>query len=264
LIDLNLGCPQKIARRGNYGAFLLEKQETVLDILTHLVENSGTLISAKIRIFEDREDTFEYCQKLAKTGICMLTIHGRTRFQNKERIGDSDWPFIRRIKESLSIPVISNGSVREFKDVQKCLKETKCDGVMSAEGILENPSLFSGEELKDMDVIAKEYMEFVIKYPDQISYVKSHLFKLFHSGLKIHTDLRTRLGKGRTYEEFNGIVKEMGQRRKDMPLEDKLGWYKRYWKKTEIKPELAKKDDSDLKKEEATSENKDLKKIKLK
>ena len=59
-----MGCPQKIARRGNYGAFLLEKQETVLDILTHLVQNSGTLISAKIRIFEDREDTFQYCQKL--------------------------------------------------------------------------------------------------------------------------------------------------------------------------------------------------------
>lgn len=242
---------------------MLEKQETVLDILTHLVQNSGTLISAKIRIFEDREDTFQYCQKLEKTGICMLSIHGRTRFQNKDRIGDSDWGFIKRIKEALTIPIISNGSIKEYKDIEKCLKETGCDGVMSAEGILENPALFSGEELKDMDMIAKEYMEYVLKYPDHVGYVKSHLFKLFHSGLKIHTDLRTRLGKARTYEEYNGIVKEMGERRKDMPLKDKLGWYKRYWKKKEEKVELAKKDEI-IKKEESTPENKDLKKIKLK
>jgi tRNA-dihydrouridine synthase len=258
---LNLGCPQKIARRGNYGAFLLEKQETVLDILTHLVQNSGTLISAKIRIFEDREDTFQYCQKLEKTGICMLSIHGRTRFQNKERIGDSDWNFIRKIKESLSIPVISNGSIREFNDIKKCLDVTKCDGVMSAEGILENPALFSGEELKDIDEIAAEYMEYVLKYPDQISYVKSHLFKLFHSGLKIHTDLRTTLAKSRTYEDYNSIVKEMAVRRKDVPKKDKLGWYKRYWKKKEVMTTLEKKDDTKLENKEKQLE---LKKVKAK
>ena len=118
----------------------------------------------------------------------MLTIHGRTRFQNKEKVGDADWDFIRKIKESLTIPVISNGSIREYKDVINCLNVTKCDGVMSAEGILENPALFNGNELIDLDEIAKEYLEFVIKYPDQISYVKSHLFKLLHSGLKVHTD----------------------------------------------------------------------------
>lgn len=203
------------------------------DILTHLVQNSGTLISAKIRVFEDREKTFDYCKRLEQTGICMLTIHGRTRFQNKERIGNADWDFIRRIKTALKIPVISNGSVREFKDVEKCLKATGCDGVMSAEGILENPSLFNGEELEDMDRITAEYVDFVQKYPDQIMFMKSHLFKLLHSGLKVHTDLRGRLAKGRTFEEFAGIVKEMGERRQGMSRGEKLGWYKRYWKKKE-------------------------------
>ena len=32
-IDINFGCPQNIARRGNYGAFLLEDEEKVLHIV---------------------------------------------------------------------------------------------------------------------------------------------------------------------------------------------------------------------------------------
>lgn len=192
----------------------------------------------------------------------MLTIHGRTRFQNKQRIGDSDWNFIRRIKEALAIPVISNGSIREFKDVAKCLGATGCDGVMSAEGILENPSLFSGEELKDLDVIAQEYVEYVQKFPDNVMFMKSHLFKLLHSGLKVHTDLRARLAKGRSFEEFAAIVKEMSLRRKDVPLKEKLGWYKRYWKQAKPEPKLEKKDQLDAKQPKEVST--DLKKVKVK
>lgn len=35
-------------------------------------------------------------------------------------------------REELSIPVIANGNIREFGDVQKNLDATKADGVMSA------------------------------------------------------------------------------------------------------------------------------------
>jgi len=66
----------------------------------------------------------------------LLTVHGRTKEQNKDKVGSCDWEMIRKIKESLNIPVVANGGVYTFPDVNKCLAETNADGVMSAEALL--------------------------------------------------------------------------------------------------------------------------------
>jgi len=101
----------------------------------------------------------------------------------------------------LSIPVFANGGIYTFEDVQRCLDYTGVDGVMSAEGLLENPALFSGKEV-DLDEIALEYLDLVEKqYPTPHFFVKSHLFKILHTGLQQHTDLRSKLAVIKTLEE---------------------------------------------------------------
>lgn len=59
-------------------------------------------------------------------------MHGRTKEQNKDKVGECDWAIIKKIKETLNIPVVANGGIYLFNDVNKCLAETNVDGVMSA------------------------------------------------------------------------------------------------------------------------------------
>ena len=83
---------------------------------------------------------------LAKAGVSLVTIHGRTREQrSRER---ADWESIRRVVEDLAhldgfgggrLRVLANGSVRSVEDAIECTRLTGVDGVMVAEGLLRNP-----------------------------------------------------------------------------------------------------------------------------
>ena len=80
---------------------------------------------------------------LEAAGCALLVVHGRTRHEMKGTIADCDWAAIGRIKDALSIPVFANGGIMNAADVERCIEQSGTDGVMSSEGILENPGLFS-------------------------------------------------------------------------------------------------------------------------
>jgi tRNA-dihydrouridine synthase len=208
-IDLNLGCPQNIAKRGNYGAYLLRNVELVQGILSNMVDKLDCPITAKVRILTDYEETLDLCRKLERTGIQLLTIHGRTVNSSKLFTGAADWKIIQAVKKELSIPVIANGGISCRDDALRCLEETGADGVMSAEGLLENPKLFSveGDNGYKNDFIrfqlqtVREYLDVVksFKYPRPFGpVVRGHLFKMLHRFLSvpIHNSYRERILRG--------------------------------------------------------------------
>lgn len=169
---------------------------------------------------------------IEECGCAMLVVHGRTREHKKQQTGPANWLIIKKIKDSLRIPVIANGGMATFEDCMKCLEFTGCDGVMSSESILEYPALFDPQPAPyNLDQIALEYLEMVDRYPGEadLKNVRSHVHKFLHTGFKQHTDLRDKLTLSKTIQEFKSIIEEMHERRKDMPSEKKLGWYHRYW-----------------------------------
>lgn len=97
-----------------------------------LTENIKVPIFCKIRILKTEERTFNIVDKVISAGCSLLTVHGRTKEQNKERVGECDWKIIKKIKEYVAVPVVANGGIFSYEDVKKCLNEAEVDGVMSA------------------------------------------------------------------------------------------------------------------------------------
>lgn len=55
-IDLNCGCPQKIAKRGAYGAYLLEQPDILLPVVTALLQTVRVPVSVKVRLLPQTQD----------------------------------------------------------------------------------------------------------------------------------------------------------------------------------------------------------------
>ena len=144
-VDLNLGCPQGIARKGHYGAFLQDDWDLIFRIVNNLHENLDVPITAKIRIQETREKTLAYAKVILSAGASVLTVHGRQRDQKGHNTGLADWSVLRYLRENLpsDTVIFANGNILQHEDIQRCLEETGADGVMSAEGNLCDPTIFS-------------------------------------------------------------------------------------------------------------------------
>ncbi|CAK0845062.1 unnamed protein product [Prorocentrum cordatum] len=154
----------------------------------------------------------------------MLTVHGRTRFQNKEATGPCDLEAVAAIRRALVIPVISNGGVASHADLLRCLEVTGAAGVMSSEAALENPAIFCGNfdaggAYVDQDRLAREYLDLAEMYlpgagsADECpKCVKAHVFKLVYAGLQDNHDLRDRVGSARSLPEFRAVVEESCRR----------------------------------------------------
>ncbi|KAF2873949.1 hypothetical protein BDV95DRAFT_675445 [Massariosphaeria phaeospora] len=179
-VDLNLGCPQGIARRGNYGAFLQEDWALVGKMIRKLHEELEVPVTAKMRVLETKEKTLEYAKVLLDAGASIITVHGRQREQKGHNTGLADWSTIRYLRENLpkGTVIFANGNILQHEDIAKCLEETGADAVMSAEGNLHDPTIFAepppvGEEGREywrgrdgkggyrVDAVFRRYMDII-------------------------------------------------------------------------------------------------------
>jgi len=149
-VDLNLGCPQGIARRGRYGAFLQEDWKLIHSLINTLHKDLDIPVTAKMRILETKERTLEYARMILDAGASILTVHGRQREQKGHNTGLANWSVLRYLRDNLprDTVIFANGNILRNEDIMKCLEDTGADGVMSAEGNLHDPTNFASPPAK--------------------------------------------------------------------------------------------------------------------
>ena len=182
-VDLNLGCPQGIARRGNYGAFLQEDWDLIYRLINKLHTNLDVPVTAKMRILESKEMTLDYAKMILSAGASVITVHGRQREQKGHKTGLADWSVLRYLRANLPPDTVlfANGNILRHDDISRCLEETGADGVMSAEGNLHDPTIFAkpppiGHEGREywrgrdgkggyrMDAVFRRYMDILYNH----------------------------------------------------------------------------------------------------
>mmetsp|Transcript_31977 Transcript_31977/g.42354 ORF Transcript_31977/g.42354 Transcript_31977/m.42354 type:complete len:240 (+) Transcript_31977:496-1215(+) len=199
-------------------------------------------VTCKIRLLPTEAQTLDLALAIQEAGASLLTVHGRCKEHNKHRVGTANYDMIRKIKQALKIPVICNGGIGTFEDVERALELTGCDGVMSSEAILEYPALYDPSKIYDMDELMSEYIDLYEQYPGEadLKTLRSHMFKFLHSGFSKHTDIRDLLNKSKGFEPIREVAALMKERRKDETVEEKLGWYYRHWRSMGLDRETTK------------------------
>ncbi len=140
IIDINMGCPvPKVAIKSQAGSALLKNPDYIGKIVSAIVNNVSVPITVKIRSGWDSNsiNCIEVAKICEKAGACAITIHPRTRKQGYS--GKADWSLIKKVKQSVSIPVIGNGDITTIYDAKKMLDECNCDAIMIGRATIGNP-----------------------------------------------------------------------------------------------------------------------------
>jgi tRNA-dihydrouridine synthase B len=142
IIDINMGCPTPKITKNGEGCALMLKPELAAKIIKEVSVASIKPVTVKIRKGWDAShvNAVEIAKIAEDNGAKAITVHGRTR--NMFYSGSADRDIIKKVKESVSFPVIGNGDIFTPRDAFDMLNETGCDAVMVGRGAQGNPWIF--------------------------------------------------------------------------------------------------------------------------
>ena len=225
IIDINFGCPmKKVAINSHAGSALMRDELKAAKILEATVKAVPELpVTLKMRTGWNQEHrNAPALAKIAEeAGIKMLTVHGRTRcdFYN----GVSDWGFIKKVKEEVSIPVIANGDITCFDSAQKCIETSGADGIMIGRGAYGKPYfinhirhfLKTGKRLEkpnakaQYEVLRKHYLSIIEHYGADagVKITRKHL-GWYIKGFPGSAEFRAKLNMQQDYKVVLKLIDE--------------------------------------------------------
>ena len=183
--DVNMGCPApKVVNNGD-GSKLLLDIEKAEKVIKAVVKNSSKPVTLKLRKGWDSNNivAVEFAQMAENAGVSAITIHGRTRTEMYS--GKADLDIIKKVKESVKIPVIGNGDIVDEESALKMFEYTGVDGIMIGRGTFGNPWIFerikhfleTGEKLPEISKeeklrVIKKHIELELQEKEEITAIR--------------------------------------------------------------------------------------------
>jgi nifR3 family TIM-barrel protein len=142
LLDINMGCPVRKVVGTGAGSALLRDPLKIGEIVRAVRAATRLPLTVKIRSgWHCGDDSYREIARIAEAEGCdAITLHPRSRSQMFS--GHADWSQLARLKETVTIPVLGSGDLFSAQDCLNMMRETGCDGVMIARGVLGAPWIF--------------------------------------------------------------------------------------------------------------------------
>jgi tRNA-dihydrouridine synthase B len=140
IVDVNMGCPVRKIVNSGAGSALLRDFDKAARVVEKIKAAVKIPVTVKVRKGWESNDVIPLLKRFEELGVAAIAIHGRTR--NEAYTGASDWEYIARVKQELTIPVWGNGDVKTPADAIRMFETTGVDGVMIGRAALHNPFIF--------------------------------------------------------------------------------------------------------------------------
>jgi tRNA-dihydrouridine synthase B len=223
IVDINMGCPApKVVKNGDGSKLLLDLKKAE-QIIESVVKNSTVPVTLKFRKGWDADHIVaaDIAKIAENAGISAITIHGRTKTEFYS--GKADLNIIKKVKESVKIPVIGNGDIVDEESALKMFENTGVDGIMIGRGSFGNPWIFSrikyylqtGEKLPSVTNeeklrIIKKHIDLLVKEKGEITGIhemRKHV-AWYTKNLKNSSEFRNSINTIENKEKLLDVIEE--------------------------------------------------------
>ena len=234
-INLNVGCPSKKVKSGNFGVFLMKNVKLLSSCINEVKKNIDIPFSIKCRIgvddFEGEEYLREFIATISDHDIDTFVIHARKAIsgldtKRNRSIPPLNYDLVFKMKELFpNLKIIINGGIEEISEVKKLLNSV--DGVMLGRKIYSDPAfllqvdkeIYQEDTRLDFATGMQKYMSYILKLENKkdANRAITHLVQIIRR-ISHTKDVRKKLldnvknGSVELDEIFDGFKENLSQR----------------------------------------------------